>query len=159
MNTVVSSKLSGKLVSKTHVVDLIRNYKRQRWLLNSKTIGKEDSLSASFGINELSDFIFKAREHKASGIKICFGVYPENYAINPEYSGRQTVVLIAIKEKQQSDGKILLKDIYYNNNGHAEILAFNLSTLCPPDCGIWPNDGENDLGTILFQNGKNWMVG
>ena len=44
---------AGKLVDTGHVNTLIRNYKRERWVHNSKRIGKEDSLSVWYSIEEL----------------------------------------------------------------------------------------------------------
>jgi len=45
----------------------------------------------------LSDFLKQASSAKADSIRIYFGVYPEKQEENPEYSNRQTVVMVATK--------------------------------------------------------------
>jgi hypothetical protein len=44
---------AGKLVDTAHVDTIIRNYKKERWVHNSKRLGKEDSLSVWYSIEEL----------------------------------------------------------------------------------------------------------
>ncbi len=44
----------GQLVGKVHVDELVRNYKKQRWLFNSQRIGKDDSISTTFNLDSLS---------------------------------------------------------------------------------------------------------
>ena len=39
---------AGKFVNTEHVNSVIKNYKQERWVHNSKRLGKEDSLSAWF---------------------------------------------------------------------------------------------------------------
>jgi hypothetical protein len=155
MKTLTQKPLVGQLVGKEHVDDLIRNYKKERWVHNSNRLGKADSLSAWFSLESLKGFLEVAREENADGIKIYFGAYPENFEKKPEYSGRQTVVLVATKEKHTSEGKTINKDIYRHKDGKTDILAFNFSALCPPNCGSNEDQGGMDLETIgitIFEN-------
>ena len=124
----------GKLVSTGHVDQLIRTYKKERWLANTKRLGKNDSLSTWYGLDELTAFLQLAKEHQADGVKMYFGVYPADYAETPEFQGRQTVVLVATRQKLTEHGTVN-KDIYMDKGGAPEILAFNASEICPPWCG------------------------
>jgi hypothetical protein len=155
-------KLGGRLVSKSHVDELVRNYKKQRWAHNSQRLGKEDSLSASYDLDALSAFLATAREQNANGIKVCFGVYPEGYEPHPAYAGRQTAVLVAVKQKTDDDGNLLLKDVYYLQNGKPELLAFNHADVCPPFCGSGlPGGGDwgDSLGITIFRQNDEIRVG
>jgi hypothetical protein len=131
----------GKIVSTEHVDQLIGNYKSERWIHNSKQLGKVDSLSAWYGLDELQEFLNLARENKSDGIKMYFGVYPDDYGIE-DFRGRQTVVLVATKQKVTRNG-LVNKDLFIQKDGRSEILAFNIAQLCPPWCGTeFPPDGE-----------------
>jgi hypothetical protein len=148
----------GKLVGKDHVNELVRNYKTQRWAQNTERIGKPDSLSAWYSLENLQEFLDLARENNADGIKLCFGVYPEGFEPNPTYSGRQTVVMIATREKETGPGISINKEIYFQKDGKVEILAFNFSSICPPSCGDsgdtinpWNNDLDT-IGITIFTN-------
>ena len=133
LNTIAPSTKRGKLVSTAHVNELVANYKKERWLENSRKIGKNDSMSTWFGLDELQSFLETAREHHADGIKMYYGVYPSVFPENPQLEGRQTIVLVATKEKQTSAG-VVNKEIYRNRDGKTEILAFNFGNICPPFC-------------------------
>ena len=147
MITIQEKSLSvGKYVDNAHVDTVIRTYKHERWVQNSERIGKEDSLSAWYSVEELEQFISKAKEHGADGIKFYFAAYPENYAENPNYAGRQTIVLVGTKSKKTSKG-IANKDIYINSNGEHQILAYNFAKICPPLC-VGFGDGASGLGEI-----------
>ena len=138
---------AGKLVDTGHVNTLIRNYKRERWVHNSKRIGKEDSLSVWYSIEELEAFLQKAKEHGGDGVKLYFGAYDENYSDNPLYAARQTVVFVATKSREDDKGSIN-KDIYINDENGTTILAYNVGGLCPPFC----QNGDEGMGigiTIL----------
>lgn len=125
---------SGQLVDENHVNTLLSNYRDQRWENNSKSIGKADSLSVSYGIDELQQFMDTARKHGADAIKMYFGVYPENYDKMPVYSNRQTIVLVATKKKPSLTGGSLNKHIFIQTEKGQEILAFNVGNICPPFC-------------------------
>ena len=164
MKTIVQpSKLSkrGKLVNTQHVDQLVSHYKKERWVQNSRSIGKVDSLSTWYGMDELQSFLDLAKENQADGIKMYYGVYPADYA-EPELCGRQTVVLVATKQKETSNG-IVNKEIYRSRNGKPEILAFNFGTICPPFCSTGlPPDGDGAFGfdmssvgiSIIEKDGK-----
>jgi hypothetical protein len=123
----------GKVVNTNHVDQLVGNYKTKRWIQNSKQLGKVDSLSTWYGLTELQEFLDLARQNKADGIKMYYGVYPDDYE-TPELQGRQTVVLVATKTKQTEEG-VFNKNIYLRRGENLEILAFNVGEACPPFCG------------------------
>src|SRR6185369_7485858 len=98
---------------------LVREYKKTRWISNSERIDKPDTLSARYSIQEVEDFLAQAKEHGGDGIKFYFGAFPENYSGNPDYAGRQTLVLVATKNKKSRSGSRVVKDIYVSKNGRA----------------------------------------
>jgi hypothetical protein len=148
-----TQKKSGMMVDSHHVDMLIGHYKKERWVQNSQKLGKADSLSTWYGLEELQAFIELAKENQADGIKMYFGVYPENFAPVPEFQGRQTVVLVATKKKTTDRG-ITNKDIYVKKDGKAEILGFNVGQLCPPWCGTGlPPDGDGPFGIDMEKIG------
>ena len=67
----------GKYVSTEHVDTVIKTYKQERWVHNSERIGKEDSLSVWYSIEELEEFMATSKENGADGIKFYFAAYPE----------------------------------------------------------------------------------
>ncbi|MES2002886.1 MAG: hypothetical protein V4450_00090 [Bacteroidota bacterium] len=123
----------GQQVDTNHVDKLVGNYKKQRWVKNSSALGRPDSMSIWYGLDELQTFLELAREHKADGIKMFFGVYPENFAPRPELSGLQTIVLVATRQSKTVAG-VMNKSIYIDLQGSKEILAFNFGSACPPYC-------------------------
>lgn len=158
MRNLTTKQKGGQLVGKAHVEELVSNYKKHRWIHNTNRLGKEDSLSAWFNLEALEEFLAMARDQRADGIKVFFGVYPENFEKEPEFAGRQTLVLVATKEKTTVDGRIVNKEIYFQKDGQPEILAFNYSAICPPYCGTGdPGDGEFGIGISIFEN-KNRVV-
>jgi hypothetical protein len=82
-----TQKKSGMMVDSHHVDMLIGHYKKERWVQNSQKLGKADSLSTWYGLEELQAFIELAKENQADGIKMYFGVYPENFAPVPDFRG------------------------------------------------------------------------
>ncbi|HVM88697.1 MAG TPA: hypothetical protein VMT76_10960 [Puia sp.] len=147
----------GSFVNKNHVDKVIRTYKKERWVHNSNRIGKEDSLSAWFSIEEIEEFIAMCKNHNADGIKFYFAAYPEDFAPKPEYAGRQTIVMVATKAKETEDGS-MNKDVYYEKDGASEILAYNVGNLCPPICGGPNLNGETGIGSLgatIIQKGDN----
>ena len=145
----------GKLVNTEHVETLIRNYKQNRWVHNSNRIGKEDSLSVWFSVAELEQFFEKVKDCGGDGIRIHFGTYSADFKENPLYAGRQTVVLVATKEKETDQGPVN-KSVYVNNESGSSILAYNFGTLCPPACS--PGDIEKGLGIAIVDKGNDGMV-
>lgn len=120
----------GKYVDVNHVNTLVRNYKQERWRQNSEQIGKEDTLSVWYSLEELEEFINKAKYSGANGVRLHFGVYPENYAPNPLASKQQTVVFVATRNKHDEDGSYTEKNVYVG----AGILAYNFGAMCPVTC-------------------------
>jgi hypothetical protein len=141
----------GQQVDNHHVDLLLGNYRKERWLKNSGNLGKPDSLSVWYGIPELKEFISLAEKNNADGIKMFFGVYPENFTRCPELSGRQTIVLVATKQAKTPVG-LQNKAIYINENGAKKILAFNFGSACPPYCSSdFPPDSDSGIFGIEME--------
>jgi hypothetical protein len=140
----------GKYVNTAHVDTVIRTYKQERWVHNSDRIGKEDSLSAWYSMEELEQLLDTMKQHGADGMKIYFAAYPEDYTEVPGYAGRQTVVLVGTKRKQNSKGESIDKDIYVQSEKGNQILAYNTARICPPNCGGTKEDTDWDpLGITI----------
>ena len=137
----------GKYVNTEHVDSVIRTYKQERWVHNSERLGKEDSLSVWYTIEELEEFMATAKQHGADGIKFYFAAYPEDYTERPGFAGRQTLVLVATKAKELETG-VANKDIYIQNGKETQILAYNTGNICPPFCKPKPKPGADDWGII-----------
>lgn len=144
----------GKMVDTDHVNTVIRNYKRERWVHNSKRIGKEDSLSVWYSVEELEDFLARVREHGGDGVKLYFGAYGEDYTGNPLYAGRQTVVFVATKAREAEQGTVN-KDLYINKEEGSTILAYNFGSLCPPYCST--GDGMG-IGVTILDKGDEGLI-
>lgn len=151
---------AGKYVSTEHVDTIIRTYKQERWIQNSERIGKEDSLSVWFTIEEIEEFLSRSKDHGGDGIKFYFSAYPENYTEKPEYAGRQTIVMVATKTKEMAAG-IANKDIYIQDGEGAKILAYNSGNICPPYCNPKPKPTDADdwggIGVTIVDRGENGM--
>jgi hypothetical protein len=150
----------GKYVDTKHVDTVIREYKKERWAQNSERIGKEDSLSVWWSVEELENFLACAKENGADGIKMYFAAYPSDYTDQPMYADRQTIVMVATKTKETNTG-IINKDIYTNTDNGPSILAYNMGKLCPPFCGprISTDDSDWGLGmTIIDRKEKGFVV-
>jgi hypothetical protein len=162
MTTVEKKSLSvGKRVNTTHVDQVIRNYKQERWVHNSERIGKEDSLSAWWSIEELEQFIEEAKMHGADGMKFYFAAYDAETASQPEYEGRQTLVMVGTKQKENVDGSTRNRDIYVQTDKGTNILAYNAGRLCPPNCGTAkPTDNIDDyeIGISIIDRGDKGVV-
>ena len=159
MTTVEKKSLRvGKYVNTEHVDTAIRHYKQERWIHNSERIGKEDSLSVWYSAEELEEFVQTVRAHGADGVRMYFGVYGED-APRPGLEGRQTIVLVATKSKEEGE-RLQHKDFYITRNGKADILAFNMGIPCPPlYCPGTPASpgGTGTLGLTFVKNGNNGM--
>lgn len=132
MSTIEKKSLKvGKYVDNDHVDKVIRTYKQERWIQNSERLGKEDSLSSWYSVEELEEFIDTIKEHGANGIRIYFAAYPKDFAPEPQYAGRQTLVMVATKSKREA-GKLYHKEVHTVENGKPQILAYNYGSLCPP---------------------------
>jgi hypothetical protein len=149
----------GKYVDNEHADTLIRNYKHERWVHNSERIGKEDSLSCWYTVDELEEFIRTSKAHGADGIKFYFGAYPKSYDPRPEYAGRQTVLLVATKSKTTETG-VENKNIYISKGEKNQILAYNVGVLCPPWCQkVSPGTThEAGIGITIVDRGEKGLT-
>jgi hypothetical protein len=144
----------SKNVNNKQADTLIREYKQARWVPNSERIGKPDALSAWYSIEDMEAFIETARSNGGDGVKFYFGAFPEDYVAQPEYSGRQTLVMVATKSKTSGNDVVTNKDIYITNNGHTQILGGVLPIPCPPSCGLTTEGGMGDLGITIVDRGQ-----
>jgi hypothetical protein len=153
--TELKSLRAGKLVGTEHVNTVISNYKKERWVQNSKHIGKEDSLSVWYSVEELEEFLQKAKDHGGDGIKMYFGAYGHENAPKELYADRQTIVLVATKQKETANGRTVDKDLYIGSEKDNTILAYNAGRLCPPLC---QNGEDNGLGITIVDKGEEGIV-
>jgi hypothetical protein len=144
----------GKFVNTEHVNSVIKNYKQERWVHNSKRLGKEDSLSVWYSLEELEEFLAKAKDHGSDGIRMYFGAYDQEHAPQPLYAGRQTIVMVATRQKETENGEIS-KDIYINTETSTSILAYNAGRICPPMCS---NDDFGGIGITIVDKGNEGFV-
>lgn len=142
----------GKFVSSGHVDTLKRNYKEKRWAENSKRIGKPDSLSVWFSLEDMETFLQQLKAHGGNGIRFYFGAYDEAFAEKPLYAGRQTIVMVGTKDKE---GRAT-KDLYIQSGENTSILAYNLGRLCPPICQS--GDGLDDIGMVITDKGDEGLI-
>ena len=140
------TRKAGKFVNTAHTDTIIRNYKKERWVNNSKHIGKEDSLSVWYSAEELEQFLEKIKMHGADGVRFYFAAYDKEYEEQPLYAGRQTLVMVATQAKA-IDKAVIDKDIYISTDNGNSILAYNSGKLCPPFCKP-PGGLDNDFGEI-----------
>ncbi len=128
------TKKVGSYLETAEVDSLLLNYKKTRWAFNSERIGKADSLSSWYTVDELLEFLQKAKMNGADGIRLYFGAYPKDFKKKPEYAERQTIVLVATKSIFDENGSGIDKNIYINSANGAQILAYNMGKACPPFC-------------------------
>lgn len=126
---------AGQFVDNKHVTMLRENYKRNRWVANSERLGKPDSLSVWYSLDELKQYIETAEAAGADGIRVYFGVYPSVFPENILLQDRQTVVFVATQQKTSQTGKTESKDLYVSTPDGPEIIGFNFGLPCPPYCG------------------------
>jgi hypothetical protein len=139
------------------VADLIREYKKNRWSANSERIGKPDSLSAWYSIEDMENFLALVKSKGGDGIRFYYGVYPDDYSAKPEYAGRQTLAPVGTRSKVTETGALANKDIYYPINGRLKILSGSLPFPCPPTCNPPSEGGTGDLGITIIDKGKKGM--
>ena len=153
--TQVKSLKVGKTVNTEHVNRVISNYKKERWANNSKHIGKEDSLSVWYSVEELEEFLQTVKENGGDGIKMYFGAYDKEHAPQPLFADRQTIVLVATRNKETATGSVN-KDLYICDETENTILAYNAGSLCPPLCK--PKDDFDEIGITIIDKGEEGMV-
>jgi hypothetical protein len=151
------TKKAGKFVNTDHVDSVIRNYKQERWVHNSRRLGKEDSLSVWYSVEELEEFLATVRNNGGDGVRMYFGAYDKEKAPLPLYAGRQTIVMVATKVKETASGETN-KDIYINTDNGNSVLAYNLGKICPPFC-IETGDGDfEEIGISIIDKGKEGII-
>jgi hypothetical protein len=147
----------GKLVNTEHVDTVIRNYKKERWVHNSKRLGKEDSMSVWYSVEELEEYLEKVKMHGGDGIKMYFAAYSHDYEEQPLYAGRQTVVLVGTKQKETSNGA-MNKDLYVTTDQGSSILAYNSGGVCPPFCMSGDGIDGDGIGITIVDRGEDGIV-
>lgn len=133
MNTIEKKSVkAGKRVTKKEVDTLISTYKQERWAANSDRLGKADSLSVWFTVEEVEAFLAAVKSNGGNGVRFHFGVFNADNATQPEFEGRQTLVMIG---NRSSDGTYASsKELYANTDGKPEVVALAGGVLCPPFC-------------------------
>ena len=148
---------AGKRVNTAHVDNVIKNYKQERWVHNSKRLGKEDSLSVWYSVEELQEFMELIKIHGGDGVRLYFGAYDKDYANEPLYAGRQTIVFVATKFKETENGGTN-KDLYTNTESGNNILAYNAGNMCPPKCVEIGEDGGFGIGITILDKGEEGLA-
>ncbi|MCS3799729.1 hypothetical protein [Niastella sp. OAS944] len=155
MTTIEKKSLRvGRYVDANHVNTLIRTYKQERWQQNSERIGQDDSLSLFYSIEELEEFLQKAKEAGANGVSVHFGVYPENFNEREGYAGKQTTVFVATDRQETATG-IAHKNVYHETNKGKQLLAYNMGQW-PPGSGT--DTDWNGLGVTIVDKGDKGMI-
>src|SRR5258706_7686136 len=101
LQTQKKSVRVGKLVNTDHVNEVIRNYKQERWIHNSKRLGKEDSLSVWYSVEELEEFMTKIKDHGGGGGCLFFCAYYYHYTKKTFYARGETIFFVATKKKKK----------------------------------------------------------
>ena len=155
MSTIEKKSLKvGKYVDNAHVNTVIRNYKKERWAQNSQRLGKADTLSLWYSVEELEEFIENIKSHGGDGIRMYFAVYPNESDSVKGKDGRQSMVLVATRSKEEENGDLIHKDMYVTEKGNPVVLAYNMSNYCPPYCQGGLGGG---LGVTLLADENNGM--
>jgi hypothetical protein len=157
MTTHAKNYVKAKKSSRTEDAETcIREYKQKRWVQNSERIGKPDSLSASYTVEELENFLAEVKSHKGDGVRFYYGAFPEDYSIQPEYAGRQMLVMVGTKSRIMDNGCVTEKNIFTHKNRRVEILSSGNPKYCPPICPP-PDGGMGDLGITIVDKGSKGM--
>ena len=152
MNTIAEKFVNvGNYVSKNEMNSLTSGYKQERWASNTERLGRADSLSIWYTVEELENFLNEVKANGGNGVRIHFGVFPKGYR-KPELEGMQTVVLVANRSK---DGSLQnAKELLVNKDGRPEILAMDGPIPCPPYCGLGLGVTTSSLGqpTLIIRD-------
>ena len=148
---------SGKYVSTEHLDALISNYKKERWIQNSESIGQEDTLGVWYTLDELEEFIQKARIHGADGVNVYFGVYGGK-AHRPELEGKQTIALVATRSEQENGDTM----VHTNSSPgitpcDSDFLIYNFAQPQPLLPGQQKNGARVSLGVTIVTDSNNRM--
>jgi hypothetical protein len=154
MSTIEKKSLKvGKYVDNEHVNTVISNYKRERWIQNSQRLGKPDTLSLWYSVEELEEFIENIKSHGGDGIRMYFAAYSNESDGIKGKDGRQSMVLVATRSKEENE-ELTHKDMYVTKDGKPAVLAYNMSSYCPPYCQGGLGGG---LGVTLLTDENNGM--
>jgi hypothetical protein len=151
MNTIEKKSVkAGNYVSKNEMNALTTAYKQDRWAANTERLGRADSLSLWYTVEELENFLNEVKVNGGNGVRIHFGVFPEGYR-KPELVGMQTVVLVANRSKDET-----LQNAKELRGKNGEIIAMDGPVPCPPYCGIGVGDLASSMGqsTIIVRDGN-----
>ncbi len=126
---------------------------------NSEKIGKPDSLSVWFSLEDIEDFLDNAKAHGGDGIKFYFAAYPKEYAPKPEYAGKTKYRFGRHKiQTNRNRNHRQQRSLYYQAWESPPLLAFNKGIICPPGCNgpilkaVW----ETWELPLLIREKKGW---
>lgn len=142
---------AGQVATKQDVDNFVSTYKQERWANNSDRMGKADSLSVWFTLEELEGFLENVKANGGDSVRFHFGVFPEGYSV-PEFVGRQTIVMVGNRTKDGSYATS--KELYASNEGQAEIVAFGGGIVCPPFCG----SGRQGRSTLIVRDDSSMEI-
>jgi len=133
MNTIAKKSVNeGFFITKNEMDTLTTAYKQQRWAANSDRLGKSDSMSVWLTVDELETFLERVKNNGGNGVRLHFAVHNEDSTV-AEQVGLQTVVMVASRSK---DGSLQnSRELYAENNGKPELIAYLPYPICPPACG------------------------
>lgn len=149
MNTITKKSVGVENhVSKNEMNALTSAYKQERWAANTERLGRADSLSIWYTVEELENFLNEVKVNGGNGVRIHFGVFPEGYR-KPELVGMQTVVLVANRSKDET-----LQNAKELRGKNGEIIALDGPVPCPPYCGIGVGTTASSLGqpTLIIRD-------
>ena len=153
MNTIEKKSVNaGKCTTKQEVDNLIRAYKQESWADNSERIGKADSLSVWFSVEELENFMETVKANGGNGVRMHFGVYTAENAPEPDFEGRQTLVMVG---NRSSDGTFdTSKEFFSSNNGQAGNRGFGQRPFLPALLRQWYFGARSALLPDPGKNGR-----
>jgi len=153
MSTIEKNAVqAGKYGTKQEVDSFIGKYKQERWADNSERMGKADSLSVWFTLEELEGFMENVKNNGGNGVRFHFGVFPEGYGENPEFVGRQTVVMVGNRSKDGSYATS--KELHIHDGEVPKVLAYVGGMPCPPFCG----SGLGNKGSLIVRSDNSMEV-
>lgn len=152
MSTIEKKAVNvGNYVNRSQVNTFIRTYKQETWVNNSDRIGKEDALSCWYSVEELEMLLEKVKNNGGDGVRMHFGIYPEGYNNNPEYEGRQAIVMVGTRGSYKNS-----KEIYVGKEN--SILAYIGNYPCPSWCPVNPTQPlphqKASVGVTLVDRGE-----
>jgi len=153
MNTIEKKSVNvGKFVSKNEMDVLTSAYKQERWADNSERMGKADSLSVWFTVEEVEAFLETVKVNGGNGVRFHFGVFNAENAPQPEFEGLQTMVMVGNRSKDGSYSGS--KELYASNDGKPELVALAGGVSCPPFCG----SGGLGSSALIVRPGKGMEI-